>query len=629
MLLLIKKISLLVLLLLIGTDSFSFHIVGGGITYQCLGGGNYLITMRVYRDCYCENCAELDDPAAMFAFTGSGASIGSRGALLSGPYNIPPFVNNPCLQTPPDVCVEEGDYVFNWNFGSIPSSGIYIVYQRCCRNSTIANLFQPDTQGSTYTAFIPPPSVAVCNSSPTFDNFPPIAICGDYPLVFDHSATDLDGDSLVYGLCNPLTGLSQDLPEVPVGGSIDPPPYTIVDWLGAYSTSNPMNGSTPLTINPSTGIMTGNGFSVGQYVVGVCVSEYRAGVLISTNLRDFQFNVALCNPLVVASVPDDFRDCESYTITFENNSTGGTSYLWDFGDELAFVDTSNEFEPTYTFADTGRYLATLIVNPYKPCSDTATSEVFIYPGFRADFTANSGCPYSDIDFTNLSNTNFGSIDSISWNFFEGSTLHGFSTTYAYTYGGVKNIELEIWSDKGCYDALTRQLYVYENPDLNAGLDLTIYINDPAFLGATGATNYSWKDATLGEFSTIASPVVYPKFTTTYTVSTMSSYGCMVLDTITVFVEQRPIFIAPSGFSPNGDGMNDVFFTTLNNAKSFVQLSVYNRWGERVFNSTNSTLGWDGTYKNMPQEIGTYVYYAEALGINGELLTQKGNVALLR
>jgi gliding motility-associated-like protein len=625
----LKKIFLYLSFLLVSIDAMSFHIVGGGITYECIGGGNYKITMRVYRDCYCTDCADLDDPAMLFAFSGTGASYGTRDIGLSGPFAIPPFVNNPCLQNPPNVCVEEGDYIFTWDFGTIPSSGIYVVYQRCCRNSTIVNLFQPDTQGSTYFAFIPPPSIVTCNNSPTFDNFPPIAICGDDPLVFDHGATDSNGDSLVYVLCNPYIGLSQATPDAGSAGGIEPPPYNTVDWLGAFNANNPMNGTNPLTINPNTGIITGFGFATGQYVVGVCVREYRDGVYLSTTSRDFQFNVTQCNPIVVAALPDDFRECESYTINFTNYSSGGTSYLWDFGDSFSFNDTSTIFQPIYTYADTGLYYATLIVNPNKPCTDTAVSSIYIYPGFTADFIADSGCPYDDISFDNLSTITYGTIDSIRWDFFEGSTLPGFDAVYAYTYGGVKNIRLQIWSDKGCYDEITKQLYVYENPDLNAGLDLAIYLGDMAFLGATGATNYQWSAPEVGNFSTIANPVVQPTVNTTYTVSTVSSYGCFIIDTINVVVRERPIFIAPTGFSPNGDGMNDLFFATLINAKSFLKLSVYNRWGELLFTTNDINKGWDGTYKGSPQEIGTYVFYAEAEGINGETLFNKGNITLLR
>ena len=109
-----------------------------------------------------------------------------------------------CLETAPDVCVEQGFYTLTATLPPI-SGGYQILYQRCCRNSTIVNIVDPSGTGSTYTVDIPESSMD-CNSSPFFVNYPPIVICANSPLVFDHSAIDYDGDSLVYAICEPYEG---------------------------------------------------------------------------------------------------------------------------------------------------------------------------------------------------------------------------------------------------------------------------------------------------------------------------------------------------------------------------------------------------------------------------------------
>ncbi|MBL7944270.1 MAG: PKD domain-containing protein, partial [Flavobacteriales bacterium] len=122
-----------------------------------------------------------------------------------------------------------------------------------------------------------------------------------------------------------------------------------------------------------TGFITGTPTSPGQYVVGICVSEYRNGIYLSTTRRDFQFNVTICDPNIVAAIPDQTEFCDGLTIAFDNESTNASFYSWDFGVEGIDSDTSNLFEPSFTYPDTGVYTITLIANPGWPCADTAYS----------------------------------------------------------------------------------------------------------------------------------------------------------------------------------------------------------------------------------------------------------------
>jgi gliding motility-associated-like protein len=103
---------------------------------------------------------------------------------------------------------------------------------------------------------------------------------------------------------------------------------------------------------------------------------------------------------------------------------------------------------------------------------------------------------------------------------------------------------------------------------------------------------------------------------------------MESDSLTV-VEQACDLFFPDAFTPNGDGLNDVLFARLNmDIMSLKEFSVFNRWGERVFYTTNQSSGWDGTDKSTPSEQGVYVYlirYAQS-GVDKIL---KGNVTLIR
>ncbi len=119
---------------------------------------------------------------------------------------------NPCLDTNQiPICTEVA--VYQTGSVSLPAitGGYYIVYQRCCRTGSLYNLVGNGTEGASYVAHIPDPSLATCDNAPRFNQLPPKYMCVNAPLTIDYSATDPDGDSLVYSLCNPYDGADQSL----------------------------------------------------------------------------------------------------------------------------------------------------------------------------------------------------------------------------------------------------------------------------------------------------------------------------------------------------------------------------------------------------------------------------------
>lgn len=115
-----------------------------------------------------------------------------------------------------------------------------------------------------------------------------------------------------------------------------------------------MAGNPIVQINPVTGVITGTPNISGRFVVTVCCNEWRNGVIINSVKREFQFVVTNCSKAVVANIPQystDFNtykvECASKTVTFDNKSTGGSTYYWDFGVASQQNDTSNDFSPTF------------------------------------------------------------------------------------------------------------------------------------------------------------------------------------------------------------------------------------------------------------------------------------------
>ncbi len=121
------------------------HIVGGELSYECLGDDNYEITLKLYRDCFSSG-ASFDNPAYIFVYNSSGILVQEVTIGLPGFVVISPDVSDPCLIDPPMVCIEEAIYKQTVNLPTI-SGGYDLVYQRCCRNNTIANIISPESTG--------------------------------------------------------------------------------------------------------------------------------------------------------------------------------------------------------------------------------------------------------------------------------------------------------------------------------------------------------------------------------------------------------------------------------------------------------------------------------------------------
>ena len=351
------------------------HIIGGEMNYVYLGSNNYEIRLNIYRDCYTGQ-APYDDPAMVGIFNlSSGNLVQSLNLPFLGSDTLVPHVNYYCQITiPTNVCVEKTTYIFQVTLP--PTTGGYrLEYQRCCRNGAILNIVNPGNTGETFTATIPDVSQVGYNSNPAFNYWPPVLICQTLPISVDLSATDPDGDSLVYSLCTPYDGA--DI----INPTPDPTSYTPLNQIiwnnPPYTIANILGGSVPLTINSHTGLLTGSTGALGCFVVGVCVEEYRNGVLISVTKRDFQFNVMNCNISVVSAFTVPNVLCDGL-VNFSNFSSGATHYHWDFGDPGASNDTSISTNPSYTYPGPGTYTVNLIASD-NLCSDTNTVTIIIHP----------------------------------------------------------------------------------------------------------------------------------------------------------------------------------------------------------------------------------------------------------
>lgn len=286
------------------------HITGAELVYECLSPGTYRVRLTLFRDCFGTG-AQFDPTINLYAFDAA-----TNATVAEFPINRPADTSrvnppnwNACVGSTQPFCVSVAEYERIITLPPNPS-GYYIAWARCCRNNTITNLAYPDCEGVTFLAHIPGTNVASCNSMPVFNSYPPLFLCAGQPFYFDHSATDADGDSLVYEISEPYTGTNTAgvgagsntgpcaLTPSPVVGPTNPmgpAPYANVVFQPGFSYLNPF-GSGSITIDPNTGFLIAQPNNPGIYVLAISVKEYRNGVLLSENKRDFQFHVVNCLP---------------------------------------------------------------------------------------------------------------------------------------------------------------------------------------------------------------------------------------------------------------------------------------------------------------------------------------------
>lgn len=491
----ITKSFIVLVTIIIPLNSNANHLVGGTMSYECLGGNNYVIKLTIYRDCSSSTQFDINAPIGIFNQNGGMEFLHLVPSSII--TTVPIILNNPCLVSPPNVCVEKCVYELTTTLPPI-AGGYNIVYQRCCRNINAVNIITPGDMGSTYTIHIPETNLAVCNNSPTFNNPPPTIMCTGYKFEYDLSATDIDGDSLYYTFGNPING----------GSSLDPAPnppssapFNNIPWSTGYNTNFQIDANPAFTIDPQTGFLSGTPTTSGFYTFCIVIKEYRNGVFINEINRDFLLTITNCATNTVADFSDQFNNagqtkfCEGTMVNFTDNSLNTSEYYWDFGVPNTTSDTSNLQNPIFTYPDTGTYNVMLIANPNYFCADTIFYNFVISPSINPSFAIpNPQCLPGNL-FNLQALGTFDNNPIIDWDFGNLATPNnasGSSAQVSFNDIGTHTINLVIQSF-GCIDSFSTTIDIYPFPtaDFPAqtifcdGLDIQFNNN------STDATGYFW------------------------------------------------------------------------------------------------------------------------------------------
>ena len=351
-----KKITLILLLFLsFANKATATHLMGGEITWVCLGNGNYQFQMKVYRDCLTAVYITNAGPISL--------SVHNHPSVTSIPMNIvdstdiSPQCNGSgptynCASPNGNTAVKE--YILKSNNVNLPGvpppQGWVFSWSNCCRNASITNLSLSfsgpgnPTNGFTLRAKMfayNGQSAAPCfDSSPIFQERPSIIICAGTPYTYNPNAYDPDLDSVSYEFDKPLDYL-------PPGNAFTATNPPAIPFEIGYSLANPFPGpaqnvnNLPVTLNSQTGEMSFTVFNIGNYVQVIKATSFKCGQKVAEVYREIQTVILSCG----ANQPP------TVTAPFINNGTGlYTNYVDTVtaGDLVTFsiTGTENGFLPT-------------------------------------------------------------------------------------------------------------------------------------------------------------------------------------------------------------------------------------------------------------------------------------------
>ncbi len=672
------------------------HLVGGEISYEFAGIGinqnfqRYKITLKLYKDICTTTVVDEEQILIYLSDT-----IFAQKNLELDAFS---FITNPdyeCLIIPSGICVMESIYIGEIEL-PINNESYHLVFQTCCRSESLSNILNPELTGMTYSVEITSLAQVLKNSSPISFELPPTIICVNEYMDINILATDFDGDLLIYKLCSPSQlaepgTIFQTFPP-------PPPPYPFVTFIAPeFTLQEPLGVNAGLVINQNTGLLTGIPNLIGTFVVGICIEEYRNGQLLSSIIRDFQFNVNFCSPKISALIDSDeiientyvYNICETSELTIQNQSTD-TNYInnffWTFDIDNQ-IDTFYEWNPTITFPHSGTFTGQLLLNPDEECGDTAHIIVNVSESLQADFaidydtcvggavdfidqsigqgiliedwfwdfgdstwselpspqhqylqagtqtttliitdengcqdtliknfawlpappiivvapSASAGCSPLDVFFENLSSP-VDSTYGVLWDFGNGNMSTEISPSYVYPSEGVYDISVAITSPIGCQIDTTFYDLIKVTPvphasfdwleEMISNLQSTVHFQD---LSSQEVIAWEWR-TNQHIFSTEQNSVFIFQDTgyQQVTLTVFDKYNCVDSLTLLLDVVPESTYFLPNAFSPNGDGVNDIFFGKgiLENIQ-FFEMVIYNRWGEVVFQTENPTQGWNG------------------------------------
>lgn len=341
--------------------------------------------------------------------------------------------------------------------------------------------------------------------------------------------------------------------------------------------------------------------------------------------------------------PVKLPPCESLAYRFDNLSVAppplpfsAQAFRWDFGDGSPPV-IAGTGSVTHTYTAPGSYNVKLVLLDTGYCNypDSVIRTINIAPNVEADFqTPPTGCVPYTASFTNTSIAG----QTFQWNFGDGGTSTATSPTHTYLSAGTYTVTLIATDLNTCNqrDTITKQITVFTNPIADfSHAPVPPVENTPTIftnLSSPDAVNFKWLFGDGDSLITNSRANVSHQYVATGTYNAcliaINSAGCA--DTICrpVDVLIAALVDVPNAFTPNsGDVNSKVFVRGFGVVK--MRFIIWNRWGQKVFESASINEGWDGKFKGVLQPMDVYAYTLDVEFFDGTKTTKKGDITLIR
>lgn len=260
------------------------------------------------------------------------------------------------------------------------------------------------------------------------------------------------------------------------------------------------------------------------------------------------------------------------------------------------------------------------------CADTDTVHIIVWPGNFAQLNPSNDvnmCPGEHIPLTVT-----GSGVSFLWT--PGLYLDDSTSNHPIS-SPVTNISYSVLVTDihGCHDTFSINMFIHPQAVITLPDSVSIYPGETAMLNADGNCLYfTWSPATGLSNTNISNPVAYPDTTTIYHVTGSTEYNCLAHDSIEVIVHSLSVINMPNVFSP-GTGSGSGLKLAIRGVAALKNFTIFNRWGNKVFETADINEGWNGDYKGEPQPMGVYIYLVEGTTSEGVHFSQHGNITLIR
>ena len=443
----------------------------------------------------------------------------------------------------------------------------------------------------------------------------------------------LDSASRIVYVSNPFNfGYTGSLPlqacdSLLVNFQIISPPYTRFDFFfgdGAVDSSGntalshlyrrPSNYTTQLVMTDASGCVVGVGSNTGTVTILGAVPFFSL---------------------------DKHKFCDSGTVAFTDYTIpvtdGVASETYNFGDGNSATQNAPNFNTAHLYNIIGPQFPTLTVVTDHGCVESYTDTIRVYRTPHPLISTTGLLCTGLIQFEG--NLTTPDTDTVNWAWNFGNSQSSKQQNPAENFAaGTYNVNLKTSISFGCADTISKAVTINPLPVIKGPAVITTPVGVPVtlpFTYSSNVTTWSWTPTNYLNCADCSTPAASPTFDQQYKVSVTDANGCSDSANILVKTICNGVnYWLPNTFSPNGDGINDIFYVRGDNLYNVQSMRIFNRWGQLVFERKNfpansAADGWDGTFNGHPSPSDAYVYIVEVICNNAQVVALHGDISLVR